>query len=142
MEDYIEMVANEKLMDIILVRDDSFGPGQFNKLAKMIKRDDIVPISFKVFRHGRLVPFIGIETWEAKRSGVSKKALRKLARKWKWTPSGQSDIIDIKGKRVMISDWLTDSDDFTDTPDCNWKSDEYVRGWNDCRQAVFEFYDV
>lgn len=133
--DYIEKVANEKRFDVILVPYDSFDPGQFEVISKLIKRGtDIVPVMFGVhYRTKEKCPFIGLETYEAFHS-IPQMDLQKMARKWKGL---HDQIIDTNGKRVLISDWLTDDEDFTDSPICNWKSDEYVKGWNACLDEVF-----
>lgn len=133
--DYIEKVANEKRFDVILVPYDSFAPGQFEVISKLIKRGtDIVPIRFGVHYHTKeTFPFIGLETYEAWKS-IPQMELQKMARKWKGL---HDQIIDTNGKRVLISEWLTDDEDFTDSPICNWKSDEYVKGWNACLDEVF-----
>lgn len=133
--DYIEQIENEKRFDVILVPYASFEPGQFEVISKLIKRGtDIVPVMFGVHYHTKeKCPFIGLETYEAWQS-IPQMDLQKMARKWK---GPHDQIIDTNGKRVLISDWLTDDEDFTDAPICKWKSDEYVKGWNACLDEVF-----
>ncbi len=143
MLEYIDTADNSKRMDVVLLSGECFEPGQLTIALKLLKRGtEIVPIRFDV--HGGWDPeeptFIGLETDEASRS-IPQKDLIELAKRWK--PS-QSGITDVNGKRVIISDYLWDTEGYfiPDKPDCDWHSDEYVRGWNNCRQAAFEFYDV
>lgn len=151
--DYIEKVENEKRFDVVLLSGDCFEPGQLAIALKLLKRGTgmwgtkIFPIRFNVYNewYKEKEPFVGLETDEATRS-ISQKDLLELVRNWKTKPSqsdaydfGQSNVYDINGKRVVISDWLYDTEGCTvpDKPVCTWHSDDYVRGWNDCLDEVF-----
>ena len=145
MLEYIENAGNEKRVDVVLLEGECFEPGQLEIALKLLKRGtEIVPIRFDVHNgwdpEEETLTFIGLETADAMQN-ISQKDLMELAKKWRPTQRG---ITEVNGKRVIISDYLWDTEGYfiPDKPDCDWHSDEYVRGWNNCRQAAFEFYDV
>ena len=80
--DYIEKVANEKRFDVILVPYDSFDPGQFEVISKLIKRGtDIVPVMFGVhYRTKEKCPFIGLEKYSSNGSAENGKKMERTAR--------------------------------------------------------------
>ena len=144
MLEYIENAGNEKRVDVVLLEGECFEPGQLEIALKLLKKStgmwgtEIFPIMFAVhnewYPEEETLTFIGLETADAMQN-ISQKDLMELAKKWRPTQRG---ITEVNGKRVIIRDYLWDTEGgWPEMADCDWKSDEYVKGWNACLDEVF-----